>query len=252
MKLVSSSFWVDVEKVLSLVMEHSRRYKRSKQAANKLERWSGWATSIGGVVFFTGEMIRQLGDLKLPAAYFAYLSLAILGLAVFSAGAVVGVVVVVRSSRRPFVEHVERIIEALGRECELIAALERFDSMTLEFACKRLQIESAKVASRLGVIGGGEGLRTSLVGIAMLGTALISQYEPIVDGWTMKSLALFGVALLLGLSIGALLARYGASQSDYYSEIIRLALQRKERMAKELREPFSRRIKRKGPTARSD
>lgn len=65
--------------------------------------------------------------------------------------------------------------------------------MTLELARERLNLESTKVASRLGLIGGGEGLRTSLVGVAMLAVALISEYEPIVHGWT-KSLALFGVA----------------------------------------------------------
>jgi hypothetical protein len=105
-----------------------------------------------------------------------------------------------------------------------------------------LQLESTKVAARLGVIGVGEGLRTSLVGAAMLGAALISQYETVMHGWTMKTLAFFGVALLLGMSIGGLLVRYGASQADYYSEIIGLALQRKACTAKKSREPFRRRV----------
>jgi hypothetical protein len=56
---------------------------------------------------------------------------------------------------------------------------------------------------------------------------MISQYEPVVRGWTTKSLAFFGVVFLLGLSLGGLFARYGASQADYYSEIIGIALQRK-------------------------
>lgn len=72
----------------------------------------------------------------------------------------------------------------------------------------------------------------------MLAAALISQYEAVVHGWTMKSLAFFGVALLLGLSIGGLLARYGASQADYYSEIIGLALQRKAYLVKKPRRRF--------------
>ena len=143
-----------------------------------------------------------------------------------------------RRTRRPFVEHIDRAVGALGHEHELIAALERFEAATLETARKRLQLESTKVASRLGVIGGGEGLRTSLVGIAMLAATLISQYEPVVHGWTMRSPASFGVALLLGLSIGGLLVRYGAFQADYYGQIIGLALQRKAYTAEKPRRRF--------------
>jgi hypothetical protein len=77
----------------------------------------------------------------------------------------------------------------------------------------------------------------------MLGAALISQYEPVLHGWALKSLALFGVALLLGLSIGGLLVRYGASQADYYTEIIGLALQRKRYLAKKARQPFAKRLR---------
>lgn len=72
----------------------------------------------------------------------------------------------------------------------------------------------------------------------MLAAALIFQYEAVVHGWTMKSLAFFGIASLLELSIGGLLVRYGASQADYYSEIIGLALQRKVYMAEKPRRRF--------------
>lgn len=234
--MANSSFWAHVEEVLHLVKEHSAKYKQPNQPTTTRARLSGWASLTGGVIFVGGEVLRQVGDLK------GYLSLSILGLAIFMAGAIAAVVETVRTTRRPFVEIVNRAVEALGRESELIAALQRFETAILEVTRKRLQLESTRVASRLGVIGGGEGLRTSLVGIAMLAVTLISQYEPVVHGWTMKSLALFGVALLLGLSIGGLLVRYGASQADYYSEVIGLALQRKAYMAKKSRNGFPRRV----------
>lgn len=236
--MANNPFWAHVEEVLHLVKQHSERHKQPKLATTTLERLSGWASLAGGVIFVGGEVLRQVGDAKAPLLLMAYVSLSVLGLAIFMAGAMTGVVETVRRTRRPFVEHVDRVVEALGREYELIAALEHFEAVILETARKRLQLESTKVASRLGVIGGGEGLRTSLVGIAMLAAALISQYEAVVHGWTMKSLAFFGVALLLGLSIGGLLVRYGASQADYYSEIIGLALQRKAYMAKKPRRRF--------------
>jgi hypothetical protein len=124
----------------------------------------------------------------------------------------------------------------------LSATLERFEPLILELACERLRLESKKVSSRLAMIGGGEGLRTSLVGVSMLGVALVSKYETVIYGWTTKSLALFGVALLIGLSIGGLLAKYGSSRADYYCGIIKLVLLAKSRVTKKPREAFSRRI----------
>lgn len=243
MVMVSGSFWLGVEEVLNLLKEHSEKHKRPKQAVTKLQRWSGWASLAGGVLFVTAEVTRQAGDPYMLLSLVTYLSLSILGLIMFSAGVIVSVVDTVRSNRRPFVEHIDGIVEALRRERELIGALECFETVTLEFARKRLQLESSKVASRLAVIGGGEGLRTSLVGIAMLAAAMFSQYEPVIQGWTMKSVTYFGLALLVGLSIGGVLLRYGVSQAEYYSDIIGLALQRKTHLAKEpSRVPFTRRV----------
>lgn len=143
--MVSSSFWVGVEEVLNLVKEHSEKYKTPKEARTTRERLSGWAPLVGGVIFVAGEVLRQLGDVKIPFSYLAYLSLSILGLAIFIAGAMVGLVEIVRTTRRPFVEHVDRAIKALGRECELIEALERFETEVLEIARTRLQLQSTKV-----------------------------------------------------------------------------------------------------------
>jgi hypothetical protein len=218
--MTNTSLWMCVEEVLKLVKKHSEKYRSPKQVTITLQRLSGWASVTGGVIFVGGEVLRQIG------LQWAYLSLAIFGLVIFVAGAVAGLVESIRTTRRPFVDLVDRVLEALGRESELIAVLECFEREVLEIARKRLQLESTKVASRLGLIGG-DGLKASLVGIAMLAAAMISQYEPVIRGWTTKSLAFFGVVLLLGLSIGGLLARYGASQADYYSEIIGIALQRK-------------------------
>lgn len=218
--MTNSSFWTGVEEVLNLVKEHSEKYRRPKQVTTTLQRLSGWASLTGGVLFVGGEVLRQVG------LHGAYLSLSILGLVIFVAGTAAGLVESIRTTRRPFVDLVDRGVEALGRESELIAALECFECEILEIARKRLQLESTNVVSRLGLIGG-DRLKTSLVGVAILAATMISQYEPVVRGWTTKSLAFFGVVFLLGLSIGGLFARYAASQADYYSEIIGIAVQRK-------------------------
>lgn len=245
--MVSRSLWAGVEEVLDLVKEHSEKYQAPKQVTTTLGRLSGWLTSAGGILFVAGVMLQQVGDEGTPP--FVYLTLVILGFILFLVGGVMGVVEFLRTMRHPLVELIERTREALHREYPLILALDRFEPLILELASKRLQLESKKVASRLGVIGGGDGLRASIVGVAMLGTGLISEYEPVVHGWSAKSLALFGGALLLGLSIGGLLVRHGASQAEYFSEIIELVLLRKSRMAKLSRRPFSDRfaLKRRNP-----
>ncbi len=232
--MAGHSFWSQVKEVLNLVKEHSQRYQRPKQATTRAERLSGWASLAGGVIFVGGEVLRQMGKPTM------YLALSMLGLTVFIAGAATGIVAAIRAMRRPFVDHIDRVVEALDREQELMMALERFEPVILRIARKRLQLQSTKVASRLGMIGGSEGLRTSLVGIAMLAATLVSQYEPVIHGWTMKSLAFFGVVLLLGLSIGGLLVRYGASEADYYSEILGIALERRAYMGKKPHRRFQR------------
>jgi hypothetical protein len=148
----------------------------------------------------------------------------------------------VRTIRHPFIEHISRINEALDHELELILTLARFDNEILDFAQRRLQLQSTRVTSRMEAIGGGDGLRMSLVGVVLLVVGLISQYDPAVHGLTMKILAFFGAALLLGLSIGGLLMRYGVSEAEYYCGIIELTLLRKAYRAKKRRVPFSRRV----------
>jgi hypothetical protein len=192
---------------------------------------------------FSGEVLRQLGDHTVPSLRHAYLVLSILGLLLFLSGAVRLLVDLVRTTRRPFVEHLDGVFGALGREYELIGALLRFDAVTLELASERLSIQSTKVASRVGLIGGGEGLKTSLVGVVALAFAWFSQYALVVQGLTMKSFAFIGLALLVGLSIGGMLLRYGASEADYYRGLIRIALNLKAHDARTVREPFARRMR---------
>jgi hypothetical protein len=150
----------------------------------------------------------------------------------------------VRTILHPFIEHISRISKALDHELELIAALARFDDKILEFVQKRLQLQSTRVTSRMEAIGSGDGLRMSLVGVVLLLVGVVSQYETAIHGLTMRSLTFFGAVLLLGLSIGGLLVRYGASQAEYYCGIIDLTLLRKAHRAKKRRESFSRRVER--------
>lgn len=139
--MANDPFWAHVEEVLHLVQQHSERHKQPKQATTMLERLSGWAGLAGGVIFVGGEVLRQIVDPKASVLLMAYVSVSILGLCIFMVGAMTGIVETVRRTRRPFVEHVDRIVESLGREYELIVALERFEAAILETARKRLQLE---------------------------------------------------------------------------------------------------------------
>lgn len=51
-----------------------------------LQRLSGWARLTGGVIFVGGEVVRQVGGLRTLFLQLAYVSLSILGLAIFMAG----------------------------------------------------------------------------------------------------------------------------------------------------------------------
>ncbi|HEY5755804.1 MAG TPA: hypothetical protein VIU34_08270 [Steroidobacter sp.] len=240
----SSSLWIGVAEALRIIKEHSANHKPPKHTPTKLERLSGWAILLGGVIVVVGEAIRQMGDPKVPSVLHAYASISILGLIFFAVGAVVSVIEVVRSMRHPLAEHIDRITEAAGPEGKLFAALQPFEPVVLELTCERLMLESKKVSSRLAIIGGGDGLRTSMVGVALLGAALVSKYEAVIHGWTMKVLAFFGTVFLLGLSIGALHSRYGASRAEYYCDFIKLVLLVKSRVTKKPRETFSSRVRR--------
>jgi hypothetical protein len=240
--MVDSSFRLRVEAVLNLLKDHSRKHKRSKSATTKLERLAGWTSIAAGVIMVAGETLRQVGNLNSPPWHWVPLSVIVAGFVIFLASALAILIEFVRTIRHPFIEHISRINEALDHELELIGTLARFDNEILEFVQRRLQLQSTRVTSRMEAIGDGDGLRMSLVGVVLLVVGLISQYEPAIHGLTMKSLAFFGAALLLGLSIGGLLMRYGVSQAEYYCGIIELTLLREAHRAKTRREPFSRRL----------
>lgn len=89
---MSSLIWDGVAEVLKLVKEHSERYKPPRHAMTKVERFSGWATLIGGAIVVAGEVVRQVGDAKMSSLYLAYMSLSILGLVIFATGVVVSLV----------------------------------------------------------------------------------------------------------------------------------------------------------------
>lgn len=118
--MATDSFWSRIEEVLRLLKEHSERHERPRQAATRPERLSGWASLGGGVIFVGGEVLRQVGDPVTQPLQMTYVAWSILGLVIFMAGAVTGMIETFRRSRYPFIEHVDRVVEALGRERELI------------------------------------------------------------------------------------------------------------------------------------
>lgn len=81
--MASSSLWDGVAEVLSLVRDHSEKYKLRRQLATKRERVSGWAALIGGIIFVAGEVVRQADGPKMPSPHLVYLPLLIVGLVVF-------------------------------------------------------------------------------------------------------------------------------------------------------------------------
>lgn len=64
-------------------------------------------------------------------------------------------------------------------------------------------------------------MKASLVGLGALAYALFDQYRTL---GTSDVAAYLGFALLLGASIGAWSVNYGASQSDYYAELISIVI----------------------------
>jgi hypothetical protein len=130
-----------VEAVLNLLKAHSEKYKPPKQATPKLESWSGWAALAGAVIYVVGEVLRQPEGSTSPFLRLGYVLLSLLGLIIFTIGALVLIVQGIRTTRRPILEYLDGVIEACPRERDLISSLDSFEPAVLEFVCKRLQME---------------------------------------------------------------------------------------------------------------
>lgn len=75
------------------------------------------------------------------------------------------VIDLVRTMKPPVTELMDRLLDVLPQEMEFVTRLTGFDEYSLEFARRRLEIESNKVLSRLELIGGDSVMKTSLLGI---------------------------------------------------------------------------------------
>jgi len=54
-------FWAHVKEVLQLLKQHSEIHQQPKSAATALQRLSGWAGLVGGVIYVGAEVLRQVG-----------------------------------------------------------------------------------------------------------------------------------------------------------------------------------------------
>lgn len=221
-------FLQGVAEVLALVRAHSEKVNSRKRRSTVVQRWSDRLAAAGGFLFVVAIAVQPIWVSDARAKGWTIAVMLLVGTLALLGGLLTSVIDSVRTTKRPFAEHIDRILESLSGEGDLLDDLQGFEAPVLELARRRLNLESAKVTSRLKMIGGGDGLRASWIGIAVLGFAVLSQYEPFhVTAWSMTNVTLLGLALLLGLSIGGLFVRYGASQSNYYCEIIGLAIERK-------------------------
>jgi len=162
--------------------------------------------------FFTGPAFAVGYDFS----FAAFLLLGVIALAV-------SVILEVVDLKRPFAEHVDRILERLPAEGALLDELNTFSAQSLERARRRLNLESAKVTSRLELIGG-DVMKVSLVGLGALVYALFDQYRAMGASGIVVYL---GFALLFGAGIGAWIAKFGASQANYYAELISMVIDTK-------------------------
>lgn len=230
-RMACDLFLQSVTEVLALVRAHSEKVHPTRPRSTLVQRWSARLTVAGGFLFFVAT-VSQAAWVSDARTAGSTLALLLVGTIALLGGLLTSVVDSVRTAKRPFADHVDRIVELLPAESDLLNELQRFETPALEFARKRLNLESEKVTSRLEMIGGGERLSASWIGIALLGFAVLSQYKSFdVTTGGVGGITLLGLALLLGLSIGALFVRYGASRSNYYSGILGLAIERKMHVA---------------------
>ena len=228
--MASGAYPKDVVEVLNLVKVHSSKLKAKKISPSRLLVWSKWLW-VAGVLLTLASVTGQIiaGSMRSDGMNLALALLWVAGVLLFLAGLMLPLIDEFRNLRRPIAQHVDNILGSLPIEDELLRNLQYFDVDTLQCARTRLNLESVRIASRLDLIGG-NGIKASLVGIAALVYGLLSQYKQLdLSALSLSSVVYLGFALLLGLSIGGWVIKYGASQSDYYSELIGLTIDRKSR-----------------------
>jgi hypothetical protein len=227
----------DVKAIYELIGAHSMSARKLRASTkSSLERRSDWSTAIGVVILVSGFTADHfLGKIGLSLEWTIFLLVCLcLGVLLMLIGVVLSAIDARRTTKRPLVEHIDRIVEALPIDTELIKQLTRYDTRSLEFARRRLSIESTKVRSRLDLLGGGTGMKASTLGVALLACALVFQYSQIdFSGLALKDAAYLGTVVLLAFSIAACFILFGVGHGDFYSELIDLAIEAKKSIPKE-------------------
>jgi hypothetical protein len=164
-----------------------------------------------------------------PGWVLGVLAFAAGGLVVMLIGTVLTIVDWVRTMKPPLTELMDRILDVSPQETEFVTRLSAFDECSLEFARRRLEMESNKVLSRLDLIGGDGVMKTSLLGIGVvLVTLVVTCREVDFSKLSFAVLSVFGLALVAGMSIGAWQAKSGARRADFYVGMLSLAICSKE------------------------
>jgi MFS family permease len=220
----------DVTKIYMLIGAHAEKTPTLRKLhKTALERRGDWFVGFGIALFvgsLLGDYFRKTLELGSGWAFAFFASLAI-GVLLMVIAVIMSVIDTYRTSRRPFADHLSGLVEALPKEAELIAQLVGFNAEALQFARRRLGIQSAKVRSRLEVIGGG-GLKASLVGVVALIGLMVMQYSQLdFTNLHLKDATYLVTAALVGGSIAACFVMWGAGRGDFYGDLIDLALELK-------------------------
>jgi di/tricarboxylate transporter len=229
----TEQFAQDTKIILGLIETHAARIRATRPGKTKIERRSSWLTGLGATIFIIFLGLAHLygsskSDLTVSWAI-VIVGAMCLGVLLMLIGLVLDGIHFRRTMKQPLVEHTTRIIDALPADTDLLTGLVEIEVSSLEFARKRLSIESTKVRSRLERLGGGSRVKASLAGVAFLCYLLVQQYiEVDFAALEFTNVTLLGLALLVGVSIAAWYVSSGAGEGDYYGEFIDLALQIKK------------------------
>ena len=228
--MVIDHYAKNIASVLEVISSHWKQApKASRRNLSGYVITSRWLMAIGaGLMLLAAaiHVVRKAGDADQRDVAMGIVLL--VGFVILLIGVAIDLFESVRTTKRPFAEHLDRMREQLPREHDLLLKLKAFDLSVLESAQRRLKLESTKVSSRLELIGG-DGLKASLVGVGTLAYALLTQYQGFeLSRLSLANIGFIGVALWLGMSLGAWSAKYGAAQWDYYSELLTFVIEGKK------------------------
>lgn len=219
----------EVREILEIIRDQNLKVCVQRAPETAFERYAKWLIAVGLFILLACSISNAIIETQSEFARLALTGLIVLAPLLWVVGSILLVIDLKRTISRPFQKHVDGILELLPHESELLAKFGRFNVDSLQMARDRLRLESVKVTSRLGLIGG-EALKASLVGIGVLGYALLTAYRKFDPAAvSLSDLTFLGLALVIGFSIGGWLVKFGVSLSDYYSDLIGMAIEGKHR-----------------------